>query len=100
MDQETPAQRNRRLARERKRRQRQREAEHKEVVGAREVRYEFYRSTYEALQRICDAGGYEEEAEAITLLIHGADELRQRDPSRFKEIFLINGHAKSTYQCN
>ena len=93
MNQETPEERKRRKARERQRRKRQKEKEHKEAVGAQDFRFEIYRGTAEALERITQAGGFEEEAEALTLLIHGADELVKRDTSQFKELIRVPRHA-------
>ena len=86
---ETPEAKKRRLAKERKQRQRQREAEHKKKVGAREFRFELYRGTADALQRIKTIGEFEEEAEVLTLLIHGAARLAERDPSQFKELISV-----------
>jgi hypothetical protein len=87
--------RQRRLARERKRNQRQREREHKRAVGAKEFRFEIYRGTAEALARIAQQGQFEEHAEVLTLLIHGADELAQRDPSQFKKLISVTGYANT-----
>lgn len=81
-------------ARERKRRQRLREAEHKAAVGSRMMQLELYRGTAEALQRLCEIGEFEEPAEVITLLIHGADALAKRDTSRFKELVSVTRHAE------
>lgn len=80
-------------ARERKRRQRQREAAHKAAVGAKTMQLELYRGTAEALQRLCEKGGFEEPAEVITLLIHGADDLAKRDMSRFTQLVSVTSHA-------
>ena len=93
MQQENREDRERRLATERQRRKRQRDKAHKQAVGAREFRFEIYRGTTEALERITKAGDFDEEAEALTLLIHGADALAKRDPSRFKELISVTSHA-------
>ena len=45
-----------------------------------------YQRTAEALDRICAAGGFEQRAEVLTLLIHHADQIAQRDMSRFAEM--------------
>ncbi len=90
---ETKQDRQRRQARERKRNQRQRERAHKQAVGAHEFRFEIYRGTSEALARLVKVGGFEEQAEVLTLLIHGADELAQRDPSQFKKLISVTGYA-------
>lgn len=93
MNQETKEDRKRRLARERKRKQRQNEAEHKAAVGAQQFSFEIYQGTANALQVICKAGDFEQPAEVLTLLIHGAAELAQRDRSRFNELVSVTSHA-------
>ena len=93
MDKETPEQRKTRLARERKQAQRDREREHRAKVNAQEFRIEMYAGTRAELARICHAGQFEEPAEAITLLIHNAAELIERDPSRFAEMLRARCHA-------
>lgn len=93
MTEETQIQLKRRQARERKQAQRDREREHRAQVGAREFRMDMYQATTEALERICVAGQFEEEAEAITLLLHNAAELIERDPSRFAEMIKTRCHA-------
>lgn len=45
-----------------------------------------YQRTAEALDRICAAGGFEQRGEVLTLLIHHADQIAQRDMSRFAEM--------------
>lgn len=73
-------------AAERKAAQRQREAERRARLGCRVMQLEMYQGTAEALDRICKAGGFEQPAEVITLLIHSADRLSRRDMSRFIEM--------------
>ena len=92
---ETKQDRQRRQARERKRNQRARDREHKKTVGAQEFRFEIYRGTSEALAYLAKVGGFEEQAEVLTLLIHGADELARRDPSQFVELISVTGYAGS-----
>lgn len=83
------------LARNRKRRQRARDVAHKVAVGAHtiDLKFEMYRGTGEALQHLCKTGGFEEPEEVITLLIHGAYLLSQRDPSRLQELYNVTCHA-------
>ena len=90
---ETKQERTRRLARERKQKQRERQKAHKQAVGAQELRFEIYRGTAEALDRIAAAGGFEEKAEVLTLLIHSADTLLKRDPSQFKKFVNVKCHT-------
>ncbi|WP_010324360.1 hypothetical protein [Marinobacterium stanieri] len=90
---ETNQERKRRQARDRKRKQRERERAHKEAVGARDFTFEMYRGTAEALERLAKVGDFEEQAEVLTLLIHGADKFAQRDPSRFMELISVTGRA-------
>lgn len=47
----------------------------------------FYGGTVQALIDVCQAGGFEESAEALTLLAHGASELSKKDPEAFTELF-------------
>lgn len=95
---ETPEERKRRKAKERQRRKRQKDKEHKDAVGAKDFRFEIYRGTAEALERITTAGGFEEEAEVLTLLIHRADELAKRDPSQFQKLVSVKRHVKREHK--
>lgn len=90
---ETKDERKRRLAKERQQRRRAKLKAHKQAVGAHIFRFEMYRGTADALERLRILGGYEERAEVITLLIHNADDTAKRDPSRFKELTTVAGHA-------
>lgn len=73
-------------AAERKADQRKREAERLAALGHQVMPFEMYRRTAEALDRICAAGGFEQRAEVLTLLIHHADQIAKRDMSRFAEM--------------
>lgn len=76
-------------AAERKADQRKREAERLAALGHQVMPFEMYQRTAEALDRICAAGGFEQRAEVLTLLtllIHSADQIAQRDMSRFNEL--------------
>ena len=71
---------------ERKADQRKREAERLAALGHQVMPFEMYQGTAQALDRLCAAGGFEQRAEVITLLIHAADQIAQRDMSRFNEL--------------
>ncbi|SER26112.1 hypothetical protein SAMN04244573_03235 [Azotobacter beijerinckii] len=81
-------------AAERKRDQRKREAERLKRLGRRVMPLELYQGTADALERLCLIGGFEQPAEVITLMIHAADHIAQRDPSRFAEFVSVTGHAQ------
>lgn len=86
---ETPLERTRRLARERKRRQRQNEALAKVRAEAVKFSADFFGGTVKALQRVIEAGGFtgaEAAEEAITLLLHGAADLADRDRHAFERL--------------
>lgn len=82
---ETKAERERRLARERKQRQRDREALAKITAEALDVPLTLYGGSVKALAVVCEAGGFEEAEEALTLLLHGGADLHKRDPKAFAE---------------
>lgn len=73
-------------AKERKAEQREREAERLAALGHQVMPFEMYQGTAQALDRLCAAGGFEQRAKVITLLIHAADQIAQRDMSRFNEL--------------
>ena len=73
-------------AAERKADQRKREAERLAALGHQVMPFEMYQGTAQALDRLCAAGGFEQRAEVITMLIHAADRIAQRDMSRFNEL--------------
>ncbi|SEQ90066.1 hypothetical protein SAMN04244573_02479 [Azotobacter beijerinckii] len=82
-------------AAERKRAQREREAERLKRLGHRVMQLELYQGTADALDRLCQIGGFEQPAEVITLLIHSADQIAKRDPSRFAELVRVTRHEAS-----
>lgn len=47
----------------------------------------FYGGTVQALIDVCKAGGFEESAEALTLLAHGSSSLAKNDPDAFAALF-------------
>lgn len=83
MTQETPADRKQRLARDRQQARRDRIKARREAMGAEWFKLEMGAGTRAALKRVCEAGQFEEDAEALTLLIHGAADLARRDPVAF-----------------
>lgn len=74
---------------QRKEEQRKRDREHCESVGATLFTMDMYQGTTDALNRIMEAGGFEQGAEAITLMIHNIDKLIDSDKSRFNELTSI-----------
>lgn len=73
-------------ARDRKRAERARKAEHKKACGAHTVSLELYRGTRQCMNELMEAGGFTEQSELLTLLLHGAHRELQRDKSRFAEL--------------
>ncbi|EKT4458369.1 hypothetical protein G7007_18895 [Pseudomonas entomophila] len=47
----------------------------------------FYGGTALALADVCKAGGFQEHAEALTLMAHGASNLAKNDPEAFAHFF-------------
>ena len=76
-------------AKERKQDQRKREAEHSEKMGSELISVEMYRGTLAELAFIKEVGGFEESAEAITVLIHNAATIIKRDMSRKEELLKL-----------
>lgn len=82
-----------RLARDRKRKQRTTDRQRREAMGARLISLELYVGTQQALENLRLRHGFSCNAEAITRLIHAADELANRDLSRADDLFGVTGHA-------
>lgn len=80
-------------AAERKRDQREREAARLKELGATEIKLTLYSGTSSALERIMASAGFEEAEEAITVLIHNAERLINRDSHEFKELTKIPGRG-------
>lgn len=83
---ESKDERQRRQARERKKRQRAREQQAKLRAEAVKVPLELYAGTVQALNQVIAAGGFsgpQAAEEAITLLLHGAARLAERDGHAF-----------------
>lgn len=86
MNQESQADRRRRLARERKRRQRKRDAVRHAKCGSKSLTLDLFQGTRAALDVICAHGGLTQPAEAVTLAIHIVAELATLDLLRFTEL--------------
>jgi hypothetical protein len=88
---ETKEERDRRLARVRQQRKRQADAAAAVRGEAQPIAFEFdaYRGTHADLALICERGGFEEQAEAITLILHNVAELARRDCHAFAEFIRI-----------
>lgn len=88
---ETKEQRARRKARERQQRKRQKDAAAAVRAEAQPISFEFdaYRGTHADLALICERGGFEEQAEAITLILHNVADLARRDRHAFAEFIRI-----------
>ena len=85
---ESKADKVKRQNRERKRNQRLREAQSKLKAEAFHLpAMTFYGGTVQALIDVCKAGGFEESAEALTLLAHGSSSLAKNDPEAFAALF-------------
>ncbi|MEH6578589.1 MAG: hypothetical protein V7731_16125 [Amphritea sp.] len=65
-----------------KQKSRKAKAEHNQKIGLEPFNMEMGRGTREALERIMAAGEFEVSAEAVTVLIHNADEILKRDMSQ------------------
>lgn len=55
-------------------------------MGAKKFKMEVYAGTIEAMETIRTAGEFNDTAEGLTLLIHGAALLAKRDPVAFREL--------------
>ena len=85
---ETKAEKIKRQNRERKQKQRRAEAQEKLRAEAFHMpAMTFYGGTVQAMIEVCRAGGFEEPAEAMTLLAHGAQRQAKADPEAFAELF-------------
>ena len=83
MSHETPTDRKRRLARERQTNRRQRIAQHRQAMQAETIKLEIYGGTRTDLDLVRSRGGFEEDAEALTLGIRYLARLAQTDPASF-----------------
>lgn len=86
MTDETPKQRETRLARERKRAQRKREKDKRLSMGASKLKMEIYSGTQNELEQIRTAGKFDETEHALTMAIHGVAALSRNDPTAFQAL--------------
>ena len=75
--------------RERKRAWRQRKKLHKQACGAHTINFELFRGTRKCLDELMEAGGFTEQSELFTLLLHGVHREMNRDKSRFEELIKV-----------
>lgn len=73
-------------ARERKRKERARKAAHKKACGAHTINFELFRGTRKCMDELMEAGGFTEQSELFTLLLHGVHREMLRDKSRFEQL--------------
>lgn len=84
---ETKAEKVRRQNRDRKQKQRRAEAQAKLKAEAFHLpAMTFYGGTVQAMIDVCRAGGFEEPAEALTLLAHGSARLAETDRAAFEDL--------------
>lgn len=85
---ETKSEKIKRQNRERKKKQRLRAAQAKLKAEAFHMpALTFYGGTVQAMIDVCRAGGFEEPAEAMTLLAHGLQRESKKDPEAFAKLF-------------
>lgn len=85
---ETKAEKVRRQNRERQQKKRLREAQARLKAEAFHLpAMTLYGGTVQAMINVCKAGGFEESAEALTLLAHGSSDLAKKDPEAFQALF-------------
>lgn len=89
MDSQDKKEKQRAAARERKRKERARKAAHKKACGAHTINFELYRGTRKCLDELMEAGGFTEQGELFTLLLHGVHREMLRDKSRFEELIKV-----------
>tara|TARA_Y100000782_G_scaffold71835_2_gene77684 strand:+ start:31933 stop:32229 length:297 start_codon:yes stop_codon:yes gene_type:complete len=83
------------LARDRQRRKRARDKAHNQALGIKTFKIDMFSGTQEALRNIQEFGVLEEWQEAITLMIHNAAELIERDPSQLRDLLNSNATRKA-----
>lgn len=84
---ESKAEKVKRQNRERQKAKRLRDAQSKLKAEAFHLpAITFYGGTVQAMIDVCKAGGFEESAEALTLLAHGGARLAKKDPAAFADL--------------
>lgn len=68
----------------RQRRLRANRKKHKEAMGAEKLKVEVYSGTRSDIDAICRVGGFEDEAEAITLGLRFLGRMARRSPVKFR----------------
>ncbi|OBY90716.1 hypothetical protein A6723_021040 [Pseudomonas sp. AU11447] len=68
----------------RQQRLRDREVAHKQAVGAEKLKLEIYAGTRTDIDDMCQVGGFEEEAEAITLGLRFLGNLARNKPEAYR----------------
>lgn len=86
---ETKEERTRRLARERQQRKRTADAAAAVRAEAQPITFEAYKGTQADLALICELGGFDERAEAITLILRNVADLARRDCHAFAAFIRI-----------
>jgi len=85
---------------ERKQEERARKLLHLISVGAEEMQFVLFGGTRAALEYLKDAGQIEQDREAITFLIHNAEQITKRDMSRINELLKVPCHKKESFDAN
>lgn len=93
LTEETPAERKKRLARERKQRQRERERAHNELLGMAPVKLEYSKGERETIETAAAARGFEDVAEYLFALVRADAVALKRDPSRNPAADAVGCHA-------
>ncbi|MDU4253901.1 MULTISPECIES: hypothetical protein [unclassified Pseudomonas] len=68
----------------RQQRLRDREAAHKQAVGSEKIKLEIYAGTRTDIDDMCQVGGFEEEAEAITLGLRYLGNMARNEPEQYR----------------
>ena len=75
---------------QRKKEQRERDAQRLVDLGAQALNMTIYNGTRLALDSLKLAGGFEQDEEVITLLLHNADKILKRDKSQLTNLLGFN----------
>jgi hypothetical protein len=67
----------------RQQRLRDREVAHKQAVGSERIKLEIYAGTRADIEDMCQVGGFEEEAEAITLGLRYLGNMARNEPEEY-----------------
>lgn len=86
---ESKEERQRRMARDRQRRKRLADEAKRVRAASRPVTFDAYQGTQDDLALICELGGFEVQAEAITLILRNVADLARRDRHAFEQFISI-----------